>query len=241
MGHERNADSGNSGGGNDKDLLDAVGKKNDNAGGTSLVSMSKDVKTNTENIKIDTASIKAKTDTIPASILGKSDIAVSTKNSASNVNIADVIGQKTDDSVGTSLYASLYKLMYHSHAIGKVYPLLANPITLTKAANAWVAFPASKTEIVPVNIITRPFDIHSVSISTLSVVGDYIIALYSGAAGSEVIIGYVVATRSASGSTEGIVSTMTTIIPANTRISAALTSGNATADTVRIKIFYHEY
>jgi len=241
MGHERNADSGNSGGGNDKDLLDAVGKKNDNAGGTSLVSMSKDVKTNTENIKIDTASIKAKTDTIPASFLGISDFAVTAKNSAANVDIQDVIGNKTDDSLGTSIYSALYKLVYHSHSVGKVYPLLANPITLTKAANAWVAFPASKTEIIPANTVTKPFNIYYVLISTLSAVGDYIIALYSGNAGAEIIIGYVVASRSANGTIEGIVPTMTPIIPANTRISAALTSGNATADTVKIKVFYNEY
>jgi hypothetical protein len=241
MGHEKNPDTGNSGGGNDKDLLDAVGKKNDNAGGTSLVSMSKDLKLDTVSIKSNIAGIKAKTDTIPAGIALAADFAVSAKNSAANVGIRDVIGNKTDDSLGTSIFSLMYKLAYHSHAIGKVYPLLANPITLTKAVNAWVAFPASKTEIIPVNTVTRPFDIHFVSVSTLSAVGDYVIALYSGAAGAEVLIGYVVASRSASGTTEGIVPTLTTIIPANTRISAALTSGNATADTVRIKVFYHEY
>lgn len=241
MGHEKNPDTGNSGGGNDKDLLDAVGKKNDNAGGTSLVSMSKDIKINSENIKSDIASIKEKTDTIPANILKISDIVVSSKNSVSNVDVVDVIGNKTDDYIGTSIYSSLYKLVYHTHSIGKVYPLLANPITLTKAVNAWVAFPASKTEIIPVNTVTRPFNIHFVLVSTLSAIGDYIIALYSGSAGSEVIIGYVATSRSANGITEAMVPTLTNIIPANTRISAALTSGNATADTVRIKVFYHEY
>jgi hypothetical protein len=241
MGHEKNPDTGNSGGVNDKDLLDSVGKKNDNAGGTSLVSMSKDLKLDTVSIKSSIAGIKAKTDTIPAGIALAADSAVSAKNSAANVGIRDAIGNKTDDSLGTSIFSLLYRLVRPGHSVGKVYPLLANPITLTKAVNAWVAFSASKTEIIPVNTVTSPFNIHFILVSTLSAVGDYVIALYSGAAGAEVLIGYVPASRSATGTTEGLVPATTTAVPANTRISAALTSGNAAADTARIKVFYHEY
>jgi hypothetical protein len=120
-----------------------------------------------------------------------------------------------------------------------VYPTLAPAVTLTKAAGAWAAFPAP-IEVVPASSITEDFDVHFVAVSNVSANGDYEICLYSGAALSEVLIGCAAFQRTANKDHANL-KIQTPIIPANTRISAAITSGNAAADTADIKIEYHLY
>lgn len=158
------------------------------------------------------------------------------------------IGELTDDETKNSVLARQYVINRHLHSVTMLYPLLGDPIVLTKDAGAWAAFPSSKTEIIPANTILQPFDIHWIHCTLLSALGNYVIALYAGEVGSEKIIGYAPASRSAIGGTEGSLALITAdiselhgLIPANTRISAALSSGNAAVDTLRIKILYHSY
>jgi hypothetical protein len=161
--------------------------------------------------------------------------------------MSNQIGLTTDEENVDSVLARLYVISKHLHSVGMVYPLLANPVTLTKDAGIWSAFKTVKTEVIPANTIIKPFDIHFANITNLSAIGNYVIALYYGEAGSEVLCGYAIATRTAIGGTEGTCpvtsagNALHDLIPANSRISAAVTSGNATADTLGVKLHYHTY
>ncbi len=160
-------------------------------------------------------------------------------DTAGNKTFIDVIGNKSDTHGGDSLYALSHTLEEHAHKEQRVYPELANPITLTKAAGAWAAYPAP-IEIVPASTITESFDVHFVTISNISANGNYNLNLYSGGGGSEVFIGAVTFTRTANKDQAALV-IQTPIIPPNTRISGALSSSNAAADTADVKIEYHTY
>ena len=154
-------------------------------------------------------------------------------------NIVGVLGTNQDDHNDQTVYGKVHTLEEHAHKEQMVYPMLANPITLTKAAGAWAAFPAP-TEIVPVNTITDDFDIHFVTISNISANGSYDLELYMGAALAEVFIGAVTFVRTAN-KDQAALKEQTVIVPANSRISAALSSSNAAQDTADIKIEYHKY
>lgn len=162
-------------------------------------------------------------------------------DSALNVLIRDVIGNKLDTHVGDSIYALLILIEEHLHYTPMVYPLLADPVTLAKAvAAAWAAFP-TPTEIIPAGTITKDFDLHNANVSRISAAGDYVFALYSGDAGSEVLIGVKPVSRSAINAQEGQIILGSILIPANTRISGAVSSGNAALDEIDIKLEYHTY
>lgn len=163
------------------------------------------------------------------------------KDSAVNVHIRDAVGNKTDGHTGTSIMSTVHTLEEHVHSIAKVYPELANPVQLQKDAGVWASYPATKTEIIPAGTIGADFDIHWIHILNISANGCYMVALYSGTAGNEVVIGKVPIGRSAVQSQEGNTNIITSLIPANTRISAGLSSENNAQDTLLIKLMYHEY
>ena len=155
----------------------------------------------------------------------------------SNLN---VIGNKLQQENQNTLYAIAHILNEHFHSESLVYPELANPIVVQKAAGAWAAYP-TPTEIIPINTYNFIFDIHWVSISAISANGDYTLKLYSGAPASEIAIGVVDFARNAVQSQEGAQPHQDIIVPANTRISAALSSGNAAQDTCAVKLRGHPY
>ena len=110
-----------------------------------------------------------------------------TADSADNNNMSDVIGNKTDTSSGDSiiaylksLAADMHILEEHIHSVSKVYPTLANGITVTSGVGAWVL--GSATAVVPINTITDEYDIHYVSVGSVSVNDTYELALFSDAA-----------------------------------------------------------
>lgn len=162
-------------------------------------------------------------------------------DSADNVVMRDVIGNKNDTHDGDSIRAVVHTLEEHVHSSGRVYPKLANPVQLQKDAGVWAAIPATKTEIVPAGAITDDFDIHWVKVSSISANGDYVICLYKGGIGVEEFIGDVPASRSAVQSQEGSLPAITSIVPGGTRISAGLSSSNNAQDSLLVKVMYHEY
>ncbi len=99
----------------------------------------------------------------------------------------------------------------------------------------------SIVEIVPANTITTEFDIHWISISSLSANATYEIVLYQGAASSEVEIGRVRATRAAALTKTLDRPFQDVILAANTRISGAVASSSGNADTIDLSIYYHPY
>lgn len=166
---------------------------------------------------------------------------VPSKDSVDNVHIRDVVGNKTDSHTGTSIVSTVHTIEEHAHSIARVYPRLANPIQLQKDAGVWAAIPSTKTEIVPAGTILKDFDIHWVQVGSISANGSYMICLYGGTAGNEVLIGEVAVSRSAVQSQEGSVLMLTPIVDAETRISAGISSSNNAQDTLLIKVMYHEY
>lgn len=136
--------------------------------------------------------------------------------------------------------AILNNIEEHLHSASRVFPELADPVTLTKAAGVWAAFP-TPTQIIPANTVDEDFDIHFAMLSDTSAAGQYVLKLYAGAVGSEVVIAAQSFFRTAATFFEGSLPVMTKLIPANTRISAAISSDNATANTCRLKLYYHVY
>ncbi len=143
---------------------------------------------------------------------------------------------------GNIIKPARLELIYeHGHALASVFPLLASAVTVTKAAGAWGAFP-TPTEIIPA--ISSPqsnmFDIHWIILSSISANGDYVLQLYKGAALSEILLTSCAFLRTTN-KTVGAVPVLTKRINPNTRISAAISSENATGDSCAIKLVYHKY
>ena len=160
--------------------------------------------------------------------------------------IDSVLGDVTDSFGGTPGTGTLYSLAgymsyYHVHSPANVYPVLASPVEITASENAWTDYGAY-AEVIPVNTITSPFDIHWVFVSEISAAGDYVLEIAGGAALSEEVIGRVAFTRGASALNQTLhVPVQIPPQAANTRISARLSSSNAVDNTAKIKFYYHIY
>ena len=166
---------------------------------------------------------------------------VPSQDSADNAQMRDVIGNKTDTHDGNSMASHSHIFNEHFHSPVFIKPNLAGSITLTSDAGTWAAMNATKTEIIPAGGVTSIFDIHFMDISDISANGEYQIELYKGGIGAEISIGNFGTGRNAVQSQEGARPIITEMLPANTRISAALSSSNAGANTLMIKLEGHMY
>ncbi len=151
-----------------------------------------------------------------------------------------VVGTTADAHDGDTLSAKSHLLKEHTHSVAMIHPELVDPIQLQKASGAWAAY-GTPTEIVAAGAITDDFDLHFGIVSAIGANGDYTIEIYQGAALSEVQIAHIAVSRNAVQSQEGAIPIITPLILANTRISAALSSGNAGQDTLELKLMYHVY
>jgi hypothetical protein len=165
---------------------------------------------------------------------------IPSKNSLNNIVESDVIGNKTDDEIGDSIYSKLYIIGKHLHSKSKVYPTLASAKTINKVNTTSWGLDASTVEIIPANTITEIFDIHYINIGSISANDEYEILLFEGTVGNEVEIARGSFDRTVTVS-EGSLPIQTDLIPANTRISAKLTSLGANARNISVKLHYHEY
>lgn len=180
--------------------------------------------------------------------------AVPAANSAENLYLRDVVGNKTDKSFSNgsgapSVIGHLTAGYYHIHDAAKVWPTGtgadagkgAAPITLTSnAVTAWLH--GNKTQIIPVNQIPVWFDIHWMVIGGAASPDDYELRLFKGLAEAEIEIGRVAFSRNA------VQDRATVYIPiqippqaANTRISASLACGDGDGATCTVKVYYHSY
>jgi hypothetical protein len=127
------------------------------------------------------------------------------------------------------------------------YPALATGTTLTSTAVAWT-WPASYTEIVPVNIITSTFYIAglSVALTTNATLDTRLYTNFSlakGTAGSETeIIQFPSAyyNDSSIGTQEGFQFTLPEAVEvaANTRIAGRVAHGESAAQSYVVKVVY---
>ncbi len=130
--------------------------------------------------------------------------------------------------------ADLEHLINHSHAEQKIYPILANPITVTSSAAGWTL--GNFTEIVPVDTIDAIVHLHYAVISAISANDDYVLSLYN----VTTLIGTVAFVKSAGGEPSVAIPIQAPHVPANTQIQAKLACKSTNARTVDIKIVYHE-
>jgi hypothetical protein len=161
-------------------------------------------------------------------------------------SVKNVVGSLTDfvdvpyvPSI-SSIMAHLNTAYYHVHGSSFIYPKYAAPVTLTSSSGAWTTT-GNIIEVIPANAITKAFDLHWASLSTISADLDGIIDIYAGASGSEVMIGAVDVSRSTTQSRENAMPVQIPQQPANTRISCKFSDSTTNARTVRVKFYGHVY
>jgi len=129
---------------------------------------------------------------------------------------------------------------YHVHGASFLYPDKAIPVQLTANAASWNETGAI-VEIIPANTITKTFDLHWASITSISAVLDGVIDIFTGGAGSEIKIASIDVSRTSNFSRENAMPVQIPQQVANSRISARFTSSTANADTVSLKVYGHVY
>ena len=162
------------------------------------------------------------------------ELMVQPVDSAANIDITDVIGNKLDTHDGNSIFSHAHIVEEHIHKPCQVYPTLANGVAVAGAAGVWTL--GAFVEIVPITRITSQFDIHYISIEALDDNTVYEIVLYA----VEVEIGRVRVVKNAQQDGTMNIPFQCPIIPADTQIQAksASAAGNSVAT---ISLFYHLY
>ena len=133
------------------------------------------------------------------------------------IKLVTDVGDNTDNHDGVSLFGRLRELIEHVHEVQKVYPTLADGVTLTTAAGDWAL--GTITEIIPINTITAEYDIHEVLVEDVNTQDKtYELVLYYGAGDTECVR-----------------------VPANSRIRAQLAIEDGSGKTAKVSLRYHEY
>lgn len=171
-----------------------------------------------------------------------SDLVVSNKDGSvieRQEFIQEIIGTPTDFPNGNSTVFAFGNAGYqHIHQPAKVYPSLANGVTVTGGVGAWAL--GNFVEIIPANTITTAFDIHWINFESVSANDIYELVLYSGLEGAEVEIARVRTYKSATMTGANNVPIQIPVQYPNSRISAKLASSSG-GDNVTISLFYHQY
>jgi hypothetical protein len=231
---------------------EVIGNKTDTVAGSSIVALEKigNAAINTANANIgnpatnnltsltaklgnDTVTVKARFDLID------SNITVPAPDSATNTEMRDVIGNKTDTIAGTSIATKALRIDDHVHSIARVYPTLANGVVVTGAAGAWAE--GAYVVIVPTNTIQSPFDIHYINVAAFNANDTFELSLYAGPNGGEIEVGRVRFTRLSNVGAAPHIPFQTPIIAANSQIKAKIASQAGTSNTATISIMYHTY
>jgi hypothetical protein len=153
--------------------------------------------------------------------------------------IKNAIGADSDTEASTTIFGRVLVLEKHIHSSAKVYPTLANGVTVTGAAGAWAL--GAFAVLVPANAITNDFDIHHINVAAYNANDTFELVIYSGANGAEVEIGRCRFTRLTNVGASPHIPMQTPIIPANTQIKAKIASQAGTSNTATISIQYHTY
>ena len=148
------------------------------------------------------------------------------------------VGDNIDNHDGASLFGRLRELNEHVHTAQKVYPTLADGVTLTTAAGDWAL--GTITEIIPANTITAEFDIHEVLVEDVNTQDKtYELVLYYGGSDIECVRVRFAATSNKGGVPAQFA--MTPLIPANSRVRAQLAIEDGGSKIAKISLRYHEY
>ena len=153
----------------------------------------------------------------------------------------DVLGNKSDDESGSSLYSKGYINDKHNHSVSLVYPTLAAGVQITAVNGATTWTLSDSVEIIPVNTITAPFDIHDIFIEEASADTTYEISLYVGP--SDTLIGTIRCTRDSVGGLKLTSNSriVTPLLAANQWVSARVATPDDNGETITIALLYHTY
>jgi hypothetical protein len=143
-------------------------------------------------------------------------------------------GSASDGYVLTTLAGRSKILLQHLHSQGYVYPTGAAGVDVTANAAAWTL--GAFAEIVPINTITKAFDIHAIYLESISANDTYELVLYAATTEAS-RIKIIRITNS------GLLLTLpiqTAVLPPNTQIQAKLMN-SAGSGVVKISVGYHQY
>lgn len=165
--------------------------------------------------------------------------AVPAQNSTDNNTMSDVIGNKTDGHDGDSIYAITHTVEEHFHKPSRVYPSLADGISVSAVSGAGTWTLGTIVEIIPASTFSDDFDIHHVSVEDISGNGVFELVLYAGASDTE--IGRVRFIRSSNFVSTTNIPMQTPIIAASDRVRARLASDDDGGQVVVVSMKLHEY
>ena len=160
---------------------------------------------------------------------------VAPANGTDNRTINQVVGNRSDGHNTTTLSGRLHQVTEHIHSVQRVYPNLGTGITVTGHANAWTLGDAAT--VVAGGVIALDFDIHHISINTISANDTYQLNLYDDGS----LICEVAFTKSPTTDPVRAFPVVTPLISANSVITAKLASAGGGGDTLVMKIWYHTY
>lgn len=160
-------------------------------------------------------------------------------NSATDDFQSEVVGNKSDDEAGSSIYSRCYKTDTHDHSVCMVYPTMAAGAGVTKSGTPWTL--GAFAVVIPAGVITDDFDVHGVNYDDIPTAGVYELVLYAGPNGGEVEVGRIRFTRTGTSAVETESPIQTPIIAANSQIKAKLAGSNGSTTTVVISLRYHVY
>lgn len=155
-------------------------------------------------------------------------------NATLNNDMRDVIGNRDDNNLSTSIAGRVFDQWEETHSGQLVYPTLAAGVQVTAANDAWTL--GSYATVIPINAITEEFHIHHMCVSSATAVGSYELRLYSGAGVRIAIMTFAVTAKK--DDPEGLDLYVPHLL-ANTRVRAKLASSNVAQDQVGIKLWYH--
>jgi len=123
-----------------------------------------------------------------------------------------------------------------AHHNQKVYPTLADAVTVSSDAVAWTL--GNFAEIIPANAIETEFHIHHIAVVAPSANGEYELVIYNGTTE----IGRASFSRSDKKDDVERLVFITDHTPANTQIQAKLEySEGGGVETTKVKIWYHDH
>jgi len=166
------------------------------------------------------------------------DVTVPIADSADNVDWGDVIGNKTDTHLGSSIYSFAKLINEHIHTESLCYPTGAAGVVVT-ASNAAPWTLGNYAQIVPINTIASDFDIHFVNIEGANNNATYELVIY--AVTTE--IGRIRFTTIDIANARLLPSLpfISPVQAANAQIQAKVMSSTGAADTITITLHYHIY
>lgn len=139
-------------------------------------------------------------------------------------------------------YDRIVLLEEHIHSVQRCYPDLANGITLTGGAGAWQL--GAVAVMIPVNTVTKEFDIHFCNVASATAADVYQVKFYCGAMfatlGDSMIA--CLRTSKAAGANTSSPSPLTTPeLPPNSQVTAQVASSSGGGDAIVISVSYHTY